>query len=634
VLTRGANAEFRVAATSDVPVSYQWRKAGALLNGESNSTLILNSVQPADSGSFDARVWNWYGAVTSQVATLAIRDLDWGDAVEPPFPTTLSSDGARHVIVPGFHLGSSVDGERDGQPSADANADDVFEPGGMGVALSAPMRPGQTTQCRVVASSNGFLNAWVDYDRDGSWAHPGEHLISARMLVAGTNLIDLVVPPGASLGTMATRFRLSTVGALLPTGLAPDGEVEDYLFQLSPVADLQIGQSASSSSVAVGAEVTFTVSLTNAGPSPATSVTVVAPISPLSTFVSFNSGQGSCAFEENTLTCSLGAIGTGQVVSLTYRVSAGPGTNQSIVTAAGNEFDPLAGNNIAFSSFVGVIALPLRANGEATILPEFEPGPGTVYPLAITVSGQTSIIEKVTVTLHNVNHEWPDDLDVLLVGPNGSRVLLMSDCGLDNRLNDVTLTFDDQSSVSLPNSDPPIVTGVYKPTNFDRLSDAFALPAPPEPYVTNLSVFKGVSPNGTWSLYVMDDSPENAGFIADGWSLQLTVSDLISDLTLAANGPLETLEIGDTAIYQISITNRGPSPASAVVRDVLPPGFSFLNATASQGSCTHAGGVVSCSLGTLAPGGAVVLRSCVDDRGDPDDGWRVLEYCFGHNATV
>jgi hypothetical protein len=51
-------------------------------------------------------------------------DLDFGDAPDPTYPTLLASNGARHIILPGFMLGSFIDAELDGQPDPLALGDD------------------------------------------------------------------------------------------------------------------------------------------------------------------------------------------------------------------------------------------------------------------------------------------------------------------------------------------------------------------------------------------------------------------------------------------------------------------------------------------------------------------------------
>src|SRR6185503_1059177 len=87
------------------------------------------------------------------------------------------------------------------------------------------------------------------------------------------------------------------------------------------------------------------------------------------------------------------------------------------------------------------------------------------YPSTITVSGLTGMLYKVTVTLNNINHDWAADLDVLLVGPNGQSVLLLSDAGAGSPVTDITLTFDDDSPLSVQENSH-LINGVFKPTNF------------------------------------------------------------------------------------------------------------------------------------------------------------------------
>ena len=61
----------------------------------------------------------------------------------------------------------------------------------------------------------------------------------------------------------------------------------------------------------------------------------------------------------------------------------------------------------------------------------------------------------------------------------------------------------------------------YKPSNYGASTDVFSAPAPAAPYVTNLSVFDGTDPNGTWQLFVMDDASPTSGNISGGWVLTL-----------------------------------------------------------------------------------------------------------------
>lgn len=160
------------------------------------------------------------------------------------------------------------------------------------------------------------------------------------------------------------------------------------------------------------------------------------------------------------------------------------------------------------------------------------------YPSNVTVSGITGTVTKATVTLTNVNHTFPDDIDILLVSPTGASVILMSDTGGSLDLVNVNLTFDDAAASQLPDS-TQIVSGTYQPTNIGA-GDPFAAPAPAAPYGTTLAVFNGTNPNGNWSLYVVDDLGGDVGSIAGGWSLTLqsptAASASIGGRVLTTNG--------------------------------------------------------------------------------------------------
>ena len=144
-------------------------------------------------------------------------------------------------------------------------------------------------------------------------------------------------------------------------------------------------------------------------------------------------------------------------------------------------------------------------------------GPASVYPSSIVVADLPTAMTTVRVRLNGLSHTWPDDLDVLLVGPQGEHALLLSDAGGAADAVNVTLIFEASASAPVPDGGP-IVSGAYLPSAYVD-GDAFDAPAPAGPYTADLSVFDGTDPNGTWLLFVMDDLGGDVGEIAGGWSL-------------------------------------------------------------------------------------------------------------------
>ncbi len=163
-----------------------------------------------------------------------LDDFDWGDAPDGPYPTLAFNNGANHFIMPNLFMGNSVDGEPDGQPDPIALGDDndlIYPPPNDdedGVTFTSPLIPGSNATVDVVASAAGILNAWIDFDQNGTWADANNQIFMDQPLVPGNNSLNYQVPAGVGIGNTFARFRFSTAGGLLFDGPAPDGEVEDY----------------------------------------------------------------------------------------------------------------------------------------------------------------------------------------------------------------------------------------------------------------------------------------------------------------------------------------------------------------------------------------------------------------------
>ena len=166
-------------------------------------------------------------------------------------------------------------------------------------------------------------------------------------------------------------------------------------------------------------------------------------------------------------------------------------------------------------------------------------GIGNPYPANMAVSGLTGTATNVTVTLSNINHTFPSDLDLLLVAPGGNNLIIMSDVGGGADITNTTITLDDAAAATLPATQ--LMTGTFKPTNVGT-GDTFPAPAPaPSSNTTLGTAFNGIDPNGTWSLYVVDDLGVDMGTLGNGWSLTITTTGSVA--TTFTNGA--TIHSGD-----------------------------------------------------------------------------------------
>ncbi|GEM_PF-6768140 len=184
------------------------------------------------------------------------------------------------------------------------------------------------------------------------------------------------------------------------------------------------------------------------------------------------------------------------------------------------------------------------------------PSAATPYPSTYTVSGFLGNIVDVDVVLVGFTHPRGDDIDMLLVGPQGQQIWLMSDaCGITIPINNATITFNDQTANDIPNVNS-CTTGSYRPMNYNP-GDPDTLPSfTPSISGTTLSVFNGTDPNGVWQLYIADDKfSNNNGSIAD-WYVVVRTTPFVALQTVP--DPAPTLD--EATLQQFLYTVRLSSP--------------------------------------------------------------------------
>ena len=170
-----------------------------------------------------------------------LKGADFGDAPDS-YGTTDGSNGPSHGVDPtasDFFLGSCVDTEGDAQAPLDSTGDDANTGTGTdgtctgnddedGVVFDTMLIACQDADLTVTATAVGFLDAWIDWDGDGTFAQAGDRVFSLEVLAAGANALTVSVPCTAAAGTSYARFRFSSTGALSFDGPTMDGEVEDH----------------------------------------------------------------------------------------------------------------------------------------------------------------------------------------------------------------------------------------------------------------------------------------------------------------------------------------------------------------------------------------------------------------------
>lgn len=88
-----------------------------------------------------------------------------------------------------------------------------------------------------------------------------------------------------------------------------------------------------------------------------------------------------------------------------------------------------------------------------------------------------------------------------------------------------------------------------------------------------------------------------------------------ANLSIEKSDSSDRIPTGRTLTYTITVTNAGPDAAfDVLVTDTLPSSVDFVSATASQGSCGEAAGLVTCSLSHMGNGATATIEVAVIPR--------------------
>jgi hypothetical protein len=158
----------------------------------------------------------------------------------------------------------------------------------------------------------------------------------------------------------------------------------------------------------------------------------------------------------------------GPLISSSHSVSEpftfmATGTNGQDIVATFQLQD--TGTNIGTGVFGFRLGSSLNSytNGATIIINDHDVA--SPYPSTINVSNLIGTVLKATLTLTNLSHPSPKDIDALLVSPDDQTTLFMAHAGAQNAITNTTLTFDDAASTSLPQNGQ-IISGTNKPSAY------------------------------------------------------------------------------------------------------------------------------------------------------------------------
>jgi hypothetical protein len=225
--------------------------APAIAVTDANSNLL---------GGYRPATINNANVVDQDFAFVSDAILDFGD-LPASYNTLLSAnpEGPRHIVPgsPNLYLGTTPpDSEADGQATTNAKGDDNngaaanTEENGITLNLDGSLKwlltcvtdcQGNINVTSTVPASGGWLVGWMDFNEDGDFSDSGEMIVNQAVSTSGTQTLTVTAPLSAqSLINYVYRFRLFPSEPMLPelsyTGLASNGEVEDYAWKAGTTA--------------------------------------------------------------------------------------------------------------------------------------------------------------------------------------------------------------------------------------------------------------------------------------------------------------------------------------------------------------------------------------------------------------
>lgn len=98
------------------------------------------------------------------------------------------------------------------------------------VVRTGPYEYGEEIPLSIEASAPGYVHVWVDVNQDGDFTDSDEWMVQNESVGTGFNAVSAFAPSQAGTYNLRVRYQSASNSSMLPTGIATDGEVEDYQF--------------------------------------------------------------------------------------------------------------------------------------------------------------------------------------------------------------------------------------------------------------------------------------------------------------------------------------------------------------------------------------------------------------------
>ncbi len=373
----------------------------------------------------------------------------------------------------------------------------------------------------------------------------------------------------AGAGVLAAAVTLTIGGEPTTDG---DGDPQTNLtvdFGFTPISDLVVIKSDDPDPVVAGESLTYTLQVTNQGPSPVTGVVVTDTLPAGVAFTNLTTTQGSGSHQAGTVTIELGSLASGGSATITIVVAVLPSTtgpllNQAVVT--GDNFDPVLLNNS-----------------------DDEP---------------TQVIKRIDLSIDKT-----DTPDPVIAGQRLNYTLLVTNLGPSDATG---VTVEDTLPAGVTYVSATSSQGTVTASGGTLTATLGDLDVGAQATIT-IAVDVAASARGTLVNTASVSGNETETNLENNEDQVSTQINTLIDLAIDKTGSPDPVTPGQRLTYTLTVTNAGPSDATGVqVVDTLPSGVVFVSATSSQGTVSGSGSTVTAALGNLADGGQATVTILAD----------------------
>ena len=502
---------------------------------------------------------------------------------------------------------------------------------------------------------SGGTYAIADYGTfDDVETEPNYNSLSALAGMIGSNLTTLSVPgTGLNVPTLVGGSRTGPSDAFPPNTTVPvstfavftGAPVNGETWNLYLVSDDSFYTSVSfaSWSVTITYSGASTPSTTTLSPNPSGPFATSPNDTETLTATVTSGATGTVTFKEGAtnLTCSGGNPATlsgGQATcSITYGSNSSEGYHSYTASYSGD------GTYESSSGSAGVFVYNHATSSGTTYCNENGiaadgNSPTAPYPSVIYVgdgtSGSPSInnaVETVSVTLQSLSSGNTNDMEMLLVAPDGTHAYeFWGFTGVGATSSTGNYTIEDNATL-MPSAfvGPALSPGTYGPSVFDTFSELLPDNPAPSPQIpgsfgiaptqgtaTFLSSFTGATANGPWSLFLANESGSSFNTTLTGWCIDITPATGSATTVSVTTTPTTYATKGSPITFTATVTSTGTVNEGLVAFSVANK---VTGGITSLGSVAVSGGQASVSTSTLPEGDQTITAAYTDSGGSFDD---------------